>query len=342
MLLKTKHTACRDAAYVRPNRLTIERMISRRLIRVKAFKELYSRVSTDSFAIQPAENELFVSCSKTKELYCQLLMLPYALAKVAEERLNLENAKFNPDHNEIIANSALRENGFSALVAADESFQKYCADHGISWTGYDVPLRALHTKVLGSEYFKTYAAIEEPSLKDAVSLFKNIYTESIEDFSPVCDALEQNCIWWGDDLGYVLNFLLNNIDSIARKGKVELPELFIKEDDMEFAKKLVGATLLNYDDYTELVAESMPRWDMERVVLSDMLLIVMGIAEAVSCPTIPLKVTINEYVEISKYYSTPKSSVFVNGLLNGILQKLSAEGRIKKSGRGLNGSLDAR
>ncbi len=315
-------------------------MISRRLIRVKAFKELYSRVATDSFAIQPAENELFVSCSKTRDLYCMLLMLPCALARVAGERLELERAKFNPVHSEIAANLALSENKFSALLAVDEKFMKYCADHGIGWDGYDVPLRALHAEVLGSEYFKTYAGIAAPSLKDALSLFKNLYRESIEEFSPIYDALEQNCIWWGDDMGYVLNQVLNNLDSIARKAAVEVPELFIKEDDMEFARKLVGATLLNYDEYTELVAESMPRWDMDRVVLGDMLLIVMGIAEAESFPMIPLKVTINEYVEISKYYGTPKSSIFVNGLLNSILQKLSSEGKLKKYGRGLSGSLD--
>lgn len=313
-------------------------MISRRLIRIKAFKELYSRVSTDSFAIKPAEDELIAACSKTRELYCMLMLLPCALAKVAGERLEAERAKFNPVQADIIANTAIAGNGFTSLVAGDEVFQKYCADHGIGWTGYEVPLRALHANIMTKEYCRRFVAAESPSVKDAAEFFRNIYIEDIEDFAPVCDALEQGCIWWSDDLGYVLNLIINNLNAIVRRGSVGIPDIFIKEDDMEFARKLVGATLLGYDDYTELVANSMPRWDMDRVVLSDMLLIAMGLAEAESFPTIPLKVTINEYVEISKYYSTPRSKVFVNGLLNGILQNLSAEGKLKKSGRGLNGS----
>ncbi len=173
------------------------------------------------------------------------------------------------------------------------------------------------------------------SLKGDAELVKRIYEEELEDNGALEDILEEMSIYWMDDLAYTVNVILKNIPTIARKGSVEVPKTFLKEDDREYAKKLLTKSMLNYDEYTELISSMVSNWDLERLVATDLALIVMGVTEAVAFESIPLKVTINEFVDISKYYSTPNSKVFVNGLLDRILQQMVKEGKIVKSGRGL-------
>ena len=124
----------------------------------------------------------------------------------------------------------------------------------------------------------------------------------------------------------------------SKKQKVVVPETFIKEDDVAYAKKLLTESMIRYDEYAKTVSGMVPNWDLDRLVSTDLALIVMGITEAVVFDSIPLKVTINEYVDISKYYSTPNSRTFVNGILDKILQQMVKDGKIVKTGRGLVGS----
>ena len=175
----------------------------------------------------------------------------------------------------------------------------------------------------------------EHSLKEDADFIKKIYEEELEDNGALEDILEEMSLYWMDDLAYTINVILKNIPSIAKKGVIEVPQTFLKEDDREYAKKLLTRSMLNYDEYTELVSSMVSNWDLERLVATDLALIVMGVTEAVTFESIPLKVTINEFVDISKYYSTPNSKVFVNGLLDRILQQMVKEGKIVKSGRGL-------
>ena len=320
-------------------------MINRRLIRIKVFKELFSKVSTGSYDVVPAENELLAACKKTRELYCLMLLLPVELSKMAQEKIDTGLQKFHPTAQEMNPSFKFAQNKFSELVANDEEFLKYCKHHGISWETKFLTVRSIFNSMCSKEYFQKFMSGSEvtiggANLKDSVKLFEHIYKEELEDSEAVGDMLEEQCSLWSDDLGYVLLTILKDLKQIAKSGKITVPDVFMKEDDEVFAKKLLKACMINYDEYTELAQSFLSKWDVERVVSTDLTLIVMGIAEAVKFETIPLKVTINEYVEISKYYSTPKSKVFVNGLLNRVLQKLQKEGKIHKQGRGLVGNLD--
>lgn len=320
-------------------------MINRRLIRIKVFKELFSKVSTGSYEVVPAENELLTACAKTRELYCLMLLLPVELSKMAQEKIDTGLQKFHPTAQEMNPSFKFAQNKFSELVANDEEFLKYCKHHGISWETKFLTVRSIFNSMCSKEYFQKFMSGSEvtiggANLKDSVKLFEHIYKEELEDSEAVGDMLEEQCSLWSDDLGYVLLTILKDLKQIAKSGKITVPDVFMKEDDEAFAKKLLKACMINYDEYTELAQSFLSKWDVERVVSTDLTLIVMGIAEAVKFETIPLKVTINEYVEISKYYSTPKSKVFVNGLLDRVLQKLQKEGKIHKQGRGLVGNLD--
>ena len=328
-------------------------MISRRLIRIKVFKELFSRVSTGSYALKPAEKELIAACSKTRNMYCLMLLLPSELAKLEMQKIETGIKKYHPTEEEANPNMAFASNGFSKMVEQDEQFQNFCSNSGISWRGNENVLKKIYAGVIAEDFYKEFKeqSAEElakavssgkttDSFKAAVKLFENIYKTDIEDNEALNEMVEESSIWWTDDLGYVLQCIIKNFKSIASKKKIEIPDVFMKPDDEEFAKKLLSFSMLNYDEYAEVVSSYIANWNLERIVSTDLALIVMGVAEAINFETIPLKVTINEYVEISKYYSTPKSRTFVNGLLNSILQKLNKEGKIIKKGRGLVGTLD--
>ena len=146
---------------------------------------------------------------------------------------------------------------------------------------------------------------------------------------------EDHGLLWNDDLGFVLSAIVRNLEHLRSHGTLPVPGVFLKDDDREFAVELLRAAVRGYGRYMDIVVSNTSNWDPDRVVTTDLVLIVQGIAEAVRFPNIPLKVTINEYVEISKFYSTGNSKVFVNGLLDRILRKMVDTGEVVKTGRGL-------
>ena len=312
-------------------------MLTRRLIRVKVFKELFGKVASGSDSLMQAEKELIASCSKTVELYCFLLQLPQAIKKVAEERIEAGLSKFRPTPEEANPNRKFVENKFIGILENDTVFGSMCRKKGLVWGEHDSFVKKLFASIAASDYYKEYMASPESSMQEDMALVKKIFEEELEDNAALEDILEDMSLYWMDDLAYTVNVVLKNIPAIAKKGVVDVPKTFLKDDDREYALKLLTKSMISYDEYIELVSSMVSNWDLERLVATDLALIVMGVTEAVTFESIPLKVTINEFVDISKYYSTPNSKVFVNGVLDRILQQMVKEGKIVKSGRGLVG-----
>lgn len=310
-------------------------MLNRRLIRVKVFKELFGKVASGADSLMQAEKELILSCSKTVDLYCFLLQLPSALRKVAEAKIEAGLKKFHPTHEEANPNRKFVENKFIEILENDSAFCAMCSKKGLVWGDHDSFVKKLFATIATKEYYKEYMENPQSSLQDDMNLVKMIFEEELEDNELLDDILEEMSLYWMDDLAYTVNVILKNIPVIARKQVVDVPKTFLKEDDREYALKLLTKSMVNYEEYTELVSSLVSNWDLERLVATDLALIVMGVTEAVTFESIPLKVTINEFVDISKYYSTPNSKVFVNGLLDRILQQMVKDGKIVKSGRGL-------
>lgn len=314
-------------------------MLSRRLIRVKVFKVLFGRVAAgNSDALIGAENELMASCEKTRDLYILLMRLPVALKRMAEARIEQGLQKFHPTEEEANPNYKFVNNRFTAIIENDLEFLKLADSKGLGWDTYDTFIKKLYLAITSAEYFKGYMNSKESSLEEDTRLFYNIFASALEDNEDLEYILEETNVFWMNDLEYVLNKILENINKISKKKRVIVPDTFRKEDDITYAKKLLTESLIHYDEYVNIVAGMVPNWDKERLVATDLALIVMGITEAVVFNSIPLKVTINEYVDISKFYSTPNSRTFVNGILDKILQQMVKDGRVVKSGRGLVGS----
>lgn len=312
-------------------------MLNRRLIRVKAFKVLFSKVLQGSDSIQSAEKELITSCEKSVDLYCFLLLLPVALRRVAEAKIDAGLKKYQPTEEEANPNRKFIENKFIQLIEDDTKFTNLCVSKCVNWGEYDGFIKKLYATISSREYFMEYMESAESSAKEDIALFRRIYEEELEDNLDLEEILEESNLSWLDDLAFVINVILKNMGSFEKKGAVIVPNAFLKEEDREYALKLLTRSLVNYDEFTEIVASYIPNWDLERLVATDLVLVVMGITEAIYFETIPLKVTINEFVDISKYYSTSNSRIFVNGLLDKILQQMVRDGKVVKSGRGLVG-----
>lgn len=311
-------------------------MLNRRLIRIKVFKVLYSCISSGSNSFAEAEKNMHYSCEKTLHLYYFMLNAAVALKQAADAKIETGMRKFNPTEEERNPNLKFSENKVSEYLLGNPIFKKYCEENVLSWNG-DLALfvKKLFASISEKDYFKEYMERESRSMAEDCDLFIRIFEEEFEDNEALESFLEDMSIYWIDDLGYVLNTIIRNLELLRKSSKMPMPGIFMKEDDKEYAFNLLRFSLANYSKYMDIIRANIANWDPERVVTTDLVLIEEGIAEAVGFPNIPVKVTINEYVEISKYYSTHNSKIFVNGLLDRIIQKMIKSGEIVKSGRGL-------
>ena len=318
-------------------------MLNRRILRIKAFKVLYSSVLSGNMSLAQAESQLDVACEAARDLYIYMLGIVSPLTKIARERIEAAKGKFNPTEEERNPNMKFADNALAKLLDEDVDFQKIFNKKKYSWAQYDLLLKKIMTSVASKDYYAEYMASEGTSLQEDCRLFTRIFEEEFVDSEELEQILEEKSLYWNDDLAYSLTWCCKTLKTFA-KGESwrQLPlyqsEMMAGEDvesDLAFVRKLLQASFAGYERYSTMVSESVSGWEKDRLFSTDMVLIVMGLAEAATFPTIPLKVTINEYVEISKFYGTPKSRSFVNGLLDRLIQKLTEEGQIVKEGKGL-------
>ena len=310
-------------------------MLSRRLIRIKVFKTLFAFVGSESDNVNAAQKTLLESCDKVRDLYYFMLNISGPLVRVAEEKIAAGLRKFHPTEAEANPNYKFVRNRFAALLSDDPEFGRICAKRGLGWGEYEPFVRHVYNSMITKDYYRDYMASEEDSFEADCRLFSCIFQDEFEDNEELESILEDLSLLWIDDLAFALNAVIAGIDETARKKRIVHPNTFLKEDDKEFALRLLSESIVRYNEYFKLLEEHLDNWKSDRLVSTDAALIVMGITEAVVFPTIPVKVTINEYVEIAKYYSTPNSRIFVNGILDRIIQEKIREGEIVKQGRGL-------
>ena len=318
-------------------------MLNRRILRIKAFKVLYSNAIAENMSLAQAQSQLDVACEATRDLYIYMLGIVSPLAKIARERIESAKTKFNPTEEELNPNVKFAENALAKLLDADVDFQKILSKKKLSWDQYDIFLKKVMNSIASKEYFAEYMASETSSLKEDCRLFTRIFEEEFVDSEDLERILEDKSIYWNDDLAYALTWCCKTLKSFEKGESWKLLPLYQSElisgpeveSDKAFVRKLLQSAFAGYDRYFSMISESVTGWEKERLFSTDVALIVMGLAEASSFPTIPVKVTINEYVEISKFYGTQKSRSFVNGLLDRLIQSMVNDGKIVKEGKGL-------
>lgn len=221
------------------------------------------------------------------------------------------------------------------VLANSDSVNDRLAARKLGWAQQPDLIRTLYMQLTDSDYYRDYMAREERSFADDRKLVEDFFKE-MQDNDALDTALEEMSILWDGDLGYIIAMVLRTLSNL-RPSHLEakvLPQ-FKSDDDLDFVKTLFEKSLVNYADNQRYIEKFTRNWDVERIVFMDNLIIGTAMAELISFPSIPVKVTLDEYIEISKYYSTPGSSVFINGVLDKMVEALTADNRILKSGRGL-------
>ena len=311
-------------------------MLTRRFLRVKAFKILFSYAYSDNDSLVHAEKELNLSFEKTYDLYHFLFSAIITVADYAEERIETGLKKFKPTLSELNPNRKFINNKLIALIRDNKQLQQYCKERGLNWRNYPETVRTIYQNMIERRYYKNYMESETTSFEEDYRLVINFFRHEFEDVEKVEYLIEEMSAYWSDDIGFALSSIILTLKSFrSDQENATLLPMFHAKEDQEFGVELLRRSMMHFKEYTQMAQQFVQNWETDRIAYVDMALIVMGIAEAVYCPNIPVKVTINEYVEISKYYSTSNSHVFVNGVLDKILQNLQQEGNIKKTGRGL-------
>ena len=318
-------------------------MLNRRILRIKKLKVLYINAIAEIMSLAQALSQLYVGCDATRDLYIYMLGIVSPLTKIAKDRIESARSKFNPTDEELNPNMKFADNALAKLLDADVDFQKILSKKKLSWDQYDIFLKKVMNSIASKEYYAEYMASPTSSLKEDCRLFTRIFEEEFVDSEDLERILEDKSLYWNDDLAYALTWCCKTLKSFE-KGEAwklfplyqsELMEGSEVESDKAFVRKLLQAAFAGYDRYFSMISESVAGWEKERLFSTDVALIVMGLAEAATFPTIPVKVTINEYVEISKFYGTQKSRSFVNGLLDRLVQSMVNDGKIVKEGKGL-------
>lgn len=311
-------------------------MISRRLLRIKVLKSLYAHLKSESDSLMGSEKTLVASIDKTYDLYFQMLHLIVEVARYAELRQDAAKQKKLPTFEDLHPNRKFVDNAVIRLIANSDAVNDYMAAHKLSWAGNPELIKALFAQLEQSDYYQRYMLSGETSWKEDLELVNAFYVNELEESEALEEALDEQSILWNDDLGFALIMVTRTLSNM-RPSHTEVKVLpkFKSQDDLDFACDLFSKAAINFDEYLEQLETFTRNWDVERIAFMDNVIMVTAMAELINCPSIPVKVTLDEYIEIAKYYSTPGSSTFINGILDKVVAALTEQGKIKKSGRGL-------
>lgn len=299
-------------------------------------KALYAHIKSESDSLAASEKTLVASIDKTYDLYFQMLSLIAEVARYAESRQEMAKQKKLPTFEDLNPNRKFVDNSVIALIANSDSVNDYVAAKKLSWSHSPELVKTLYSQLEQSDYYQKYMLSEEHSFREDLALVHDFYTHELEESELLEDVLDEQSILWNDDLGFALIMVERTLSNMrASHEEVKVVDKFKSEDDLLFAKELFTKAALSFEDSVALIEKYTSNWDVERIAFMDNVILALAITELTAFSSIPVKVTLDEYIEISKFYSTPSSSTFINGILDRIVAALNAEGKIKKSGRGL-------
>ncbi len=311
-------------------------MLSRRVLRTKVVKAVYAHIQCEGLTPVVSEKNLVTSIDRAYDLYFHLLALVPEVAEYAAERIRIGENKKLPTYDDLHPNRKFVENKVILRLAEDEGLQAELKARKLSWKDHRDLIVALYNALIRQPFYQKYMLSEVRSFREDAQLVSDIYMTMLEEFEPLETVLEEQSVLWNDDLGFLLTMVSRTILSMSEKrDTIKLMPQFKSDEDLDYAKSLLRYAIAGYDRISLLLDNSMRNWDIERVALMDKIILVTAIAEAESFPSIPVRVTMNEYIDIAKCYSTESSGSFINGVLDRMINQLTEEGKIVKSGKGL-------
>ena len=307
-------------------------MINRVLIRLKIVQIVYAYYQNGGKNLDTAEKELFFSLSKAYDMYNYLLLLMVEVTKQAERKQSAAKSKLLPTAEELYPNTKFVDNRFIAQLEVNKQLLEFSETQKKTWENESEFVKSLCEKIMDSDIYKEYMASETSSYEEDRELWRKIYKRIIFNNPELDQVLEDQSLYWNDDKEIVDTFVLKTIKRFEEKNgaKQELLPEFKDEEDQDFARRLFRRTILNEDYYRHLISENTRNWDLDRVAFMDVVIMQIALAEILSFPNIPVSVSLNEYVEIAKLYSTPKSGSFINGTLDGIVNALKKDNKLMK------------
>jgi N utilization substance protein B len=314
-------------------------MISRRFLRIKAFQALYSYFQSEDKNTKKLESETFLSLERMHDLYLYLLIIGNELTHLSELRMEEAKKKRLPTDEDLNPNKKFINNKVFALLAENVELKNYVADRKISWSNDQELMVKFSTFLRNHKVFTEYMATSNSSFEEDKKFVVDLYKKVIPEFDLLLSDFEEKSIFWGyDEIDFVLSMVLKSVKSFSSKSTISHPVLPLFRDEAEdkkFVKDLLSQVVKNDKANSKLISDKTKNWDVERIAMVDVLLMKMALTEFLHFKSVPVKVTLNEYIELSKWYSTPKSKVFVNGILDKIVLDLKESGELKKMGRGL-------
>ncbi len=313
-------------------------MLNRRHLRIKAFQTVYAYQQAELKDRKSFEKVLLDSVISVHHAYIQSLALLVELSEFEEMDVADRSSKHLPTDDDLNAKVVLSENLFIQTLKKDQSYLNLVKKYKVSWSDESVLLREIYNKIKSDDAYRSYAALTEKSIAQERECITNLF-KTILFVDPLLEQYyEEKYINWPVDKQSVDGMVLKTLRAFKEDAadKVDiLPITANWDDDEEFVTDLFNKTILYADDYGQMIADKTQNWEVDRIALVDVILMKMAIAELIHFKSIPTKVSMNEYIDISKEFSTPKSKGFINGILDKILIELKEKGEISKIGRGL-------
>ena len=312
-------------------------MISRRIIRTKVLQILYAHVSSPEKTITQSESELLFSIRKTYDLYHLLFAILGELCDFANERIESRKMKNFPSDDDLNPNLRFVNNRLITRLKSDVSLNKYLDGNKLKWSNYPDLIRGIYTSLIESDLYKDYVNSEADDFQNDRRFCEDFFSTILVNSDLMLNELEEQSIYWNDDLDFTISMVIKTIKKFksADDKNEYLMSLYKDIEDQEFTTKLFRKAISNNSENRKIIENYTKNWDVDRVAIMDILIMQLALTELMEFPSIPIKVTLNEYIELAKYYSTNKSSTFINGVLDRITKDFKEEGKIVKAGRGL-------
>lgn len=306
-------------------------MINRKLIRVKIVQLTYAYYQNGHHNMDTAEKELLFSLSKAYDLYNYLLGLIVAITQEEQRRVDIATRRAEREGTET-PSQRFAFNKFATQLEENKQLNLFMEDKKMSWENDVEAVRKLCDQIEQSPLYQEYMMSDAEDYETDRELWRRIYRTLIQGNEDLDAILEEKSLYWNDDKEIVDTFVLKTIKRFdpANKADQELLPEYDDTEDREYALKLFRSTILNADTYQRYMSETSRNWNFSRLAYMDVVLMQIAIAEMLTFPNIPISVTINEYVDLAKLYSTPKSGGYINGMLDAIARHLVDTGRLLK------------
>ena len=308
-------------------------MINRILIRTRIVQIVYSWYQNTNKDLRIAEKELLFGLQKSYDLYYYLLLLIVELTRTYDARIEAKRNRYLPSDEDLNPNVKLIDNKFVNQLSQNNQFNKYLGERPMSWSEHDAFVKNLLDEILSSDTYADYSSKTKLTYSDDQEFWRKIFKQFVHNNEKLDEILEDESIFWNDDIEIVQTFVMKSIKQFSEEAgeNQRLLPMFKDDEDRQFALKLLHDTILNEQKYRQLIEHHSEKWDFDRIAFMDMIIMQVALAEIHTFETIPTSVSLNEYIELAKLYSTPKSGTFVNGILDAIVADLRKKNIIFKN-----------